>query len=284
MEPHTPLRSDHAQQPISGHAAGVPFLAVPPGGAHRASAPLVLAWHLLDAPRTEVAFASALPLKGLDAWRVYLGLPLCGSRLPSGGFEVLERRAATDAVLELYEPIVDTAVAELPAALAALREQLEIDAADIGLLGGSVGAAVALLALTDTPVDARAAVLASPLVQLRPAVDAAADLFGVTYPWTEQALAVASRLDFVARAEEVAARSAAVMLVVGAEDGAQFHEPAGALHAELRARGAKARLETVPGMAHGLADEPGTEPVGQLPHAAVVDRLAVDWFRRHLLA
>ncbi|EFC85747.1 hypothetical protein [Parafrankia sp. EUN1f] len=57
-------------------AAGVPFVAVPPDGGARPESPTVLAWHLLDAPRTERAFASALPLQGLDAWRVYFGLPL----------------------------------------------------------------------------------------------------------------------------------------------------------------------------------------------------------------
>ncbi len=45
----------------------------------------MIAWHLMDPPRTAAAFAAALPLQGLDAWRVYLELPLCGSRLPAGG-------------------------------------------------------------------------------------------------------------------------------------------------------------------------------------------------------
>ena len=70
---------------LSGIAAGVPFVALPPSGGSRPDAPVVLAWHLLDAPRTEIAFASAVPLSGLDAWRIYFGLPLSGSRMPDGG-------------------------------------------------------------------------------------------------------------------------------------------------------------------------------------------------------
>jgi hypothetical protein len=31
-----------------------------------------------------------------------------------------------------------------------------------------------------------------------------------------------------------------------------------------------------------LADPPGDDPAPQTPSAAEVDRLAVDWFRRHL--
>jgi hypothetical protein len=35
-------------------------------------------------------------------------------------------------------------------------------------------------------------------------------------------------------------------------------------------------------MGHALAEEPGTEPAPQLPCAKAVDRLAVEWRRRHL--
>ena len=50
--------------PVTGTAAGVPFLAVPPP-VPRPSAPVVVAWHLMDPPRTEAAFAAALPLRRL---------------------------------------------------------------------------------------------------------------------------------------------------------------------------------------------------------------------------
>ena len=70
---------------IAGTAAGVPWVARPPHGGARPDAPAVVAWHLLDSPRTEAAFAAAVPLAGLDAWRIYFGLPLSGARLPEGG-------------------------------------------------------------------------------------------------------------------------------------------------------------------------------------------------------
>jgi hypothetical protein len=54
-----------------------------------ASTPTVVVWHLMDPPRTEAAFAAALLLAGLEAWRTYLGLPLSGSRMPPGGAEEL---------------------------------------------------------------------------------------------------------------------------------------------------------------------------------------------------
>jgi hypothetical protein len=52
-------------------AAGVPYVALSPAG--REAAPLIIAWHLNDPPRSAAAMASALPLAGVAAWRVYFG-------------------------------------------------------------------------------------------------------------------------------------------------------------------------------------------------------------------
>ncbi|HKH50744.1 MAG TPA: alpha/beta hydrolase, partial [Mycobacterium sp.] len=66
--------------PLTGTTSnGVPYLAVPPAS-DTATAPVIILWHLMDAPRSESAFAAALPLDGLDAWKVYLGLPTFGAR------------------------------------------------------------------------------------------------------------------------------------------------------------------------------------------------------------
>ena len=90
---------------ITGEAAGVPFVALEPAGGARPDAPVVVAWHLLDAPRTERAFAAALPLDGLDAWRFYLGLPKTGARLPAGGLDEVMRLGYEDAVRHLHGAI-----------------------------------------------------------------------------------------------------------------------------------------------------------------------------------
>ena len=123
---------------ITGTAAGVPWVARPPHGGARPTAPAVVAWHLLDAPRTEAAFAAAVPLAGLDAWRIYFGLPLSGSRLPEGGYPELQRRVMLDPVLNVNQPVAAGAIAEFPAAFAKVREQLAINAGPIGVLGGSM--------------------------------------------------------------------------------------------------------------------------------------------------
>ena len=279
------------QAPVTGTAGGVPFLALPPLVPHL-SAPVVVAWHLMDPPRTEAAFAAALPLRGLNAWRVYWGLPMCGARLPAGGVEELMQLGYQDAVLNLQGPIATQAAQEFPAALDELRDRLGLGDGQLAVLGGSMGAAVAQLVLVETAPAAglavHAAVLVSPLTRLRPAVDALGRRFGVQYPWGPESLEVARRLDFASRAAEfVSAGQPAVRLVVGEDDDAEgFLQPAEQLHAALTtayADPARVDLVVVPAMEHALAEEPGVDPAPQTPAAATVDQHAVDWLTTHLL-
>jgi pimeloyl-ACP methyl ester carboxylesterase len=265
----------------AGVAAGVPYVAVPPSDG-AADAPVVIAWHLMDPPRTEVALAAALPLAGLDAWRIYLGLPMHGVRFPDGGVDALMRLGYADAVQNLYGPISAQAAEECGPAYAELRKRLGFRDGPVGVLGGSLGSAVAQLVVAGGALDVAAAVLVSPVSQLEEVVATVGRMLGVTYPWSEPSLATARRMDFVARADEVAA-CPATLLVVGEEDDEQgFREPAARLRAELARREVVTDLVVVPGMGHALAEEPGIEPAPQLPAAVEVDRLAVAWFVRHL--
>ncbi len=274
---------------VRGIAAGVPFVAVPPATEPHESAPIVVGWHLMDPPRTEVAFAAALPLRGLDAWRIYLGLPMSGSRTPPGGDEEVMRLGYEDAVLNLYGPVTDQAVGEFEPAFADLRGQLNIGDGPVGVIGGSHGAAVAQVVIAESSIEIRTAVLVSPMVQLRPIVEANGRRYGVTYPWSDPSLEVARRLDFVARAGEIAQRGQpAVLLVVGGDDDPRgIREPAEQLRASLASRYAdpeRAELVEIPGMEHALAEEPGIEPAPQTEHASQVDAQAVRWLQRYLIA
>lgn len=194
-----------------------------------------------------------------------------------------------DAVLKLFGPITHQAAEEFGAALPDLRRQLELGDGPIAVLGGSHGAAVALVVAVEGPVDISAAVLVSPMVQLRSVVEANARLFEMTYSWSDASREVARRLDFVARADEIARRGQpAVLLVVGGEDDADaIRAPAEQLRQSLAGRyadAARAELVVVPGMGHALAEEPGVEPAPQTAHAAEVDAHAVRWLQRHLAA
>jgi hypothetical protein len=74
-------------------------------------------------------------------------------------------------------------------------------------------------------------------------------------------------------------------MIVGEHDDACFQGPAAELKDALQRLYADPRrvdLATVPNMEHALAGEPGLEPAPQTEHAAQVDRMAVEWFARHL--
>jgi pimeloyl-ACP methyl ester carboxylesterase len=280
------MAADHDDRPVSGVAAGVPYVALPPADG-RDRAPLVVAWHLMDPPRSEAAMSAALPLAGVNAWRVYLGLPMFGARAPSGGPEEIMRLAAEDYVLNLFRPVVEQAATEAPAAVDALREQLSIGDGPVGLLGGSAGGAVALLLLAESPLRVAAAALVNPVVRVESVMAAGERMYNMSYSWTEESRAAADRFDFVARATEIGKRDPQppVLLVGGSQDDPGYRESLEELRDELRdtyAEPDRVGFVSVPEMAHALAEEPGMESAPQTAEAKKVDSAVTDWFRRYL--
>jgi len=132
-----------AAAPLTGVAAGVPYVALPPSSGSR-RAPLVVAWHLLGPPRSQHAMVAALPMARLSAWPVYLRLPMLAARAPLSDPEDLVRCGAEDLGFSLPSPVIERAVAGFPTVAAALRARLPVDDPPIGLVGGSVGAVVLL--------------------------------------------------------------------------------------------------------------------------------------------
>ena len=287
-----------APAPLIGVAADVPYVALRPARG-RQRAPLVVAWHQLDPPRTGQAMAAALPLARLAAWRVYLGLPMTGARAPADGKRESACLGAQDFAGEPAGAVVEQAFAEFPAAVTALRSKLPLDDGPIGLLGEGLGAAVALLALAESEVPVRVAALVSPVVQLQQVMAISrpqgnlggrrtrAARAGAGRSWsTSAARAVAGRLDFIARASEIAKRDPqpGVLLVTDAGDG--VGEPAERLwHALANRYRAPGRIALVimPGlMAHSLVGGPGSGPAPQTPGVARADAVITNWLARHL--
>src|SRR5215468_705249 len=273
---------------VSGVAAGVPYVALPPAGRYQSEpAPLIIAWHLNDPPRSAAAMAAALPLAAAGAWRAYLDLPMHGRRQLPGGLEEFMALGYQDAVLKAFEPQVTQAVDEFPEVLAELRAQLPVTAGPIGVVGASVGALPAQLVLAGGAAQVAAAALVSPVIQLAEVVAANERRFGVSYPWSDASKAVATRFDFVSRAGELAARDPqpAILLVTGTEDDPVFPRQAQRLAAELRQRYSdpeRVALTSIPAMGHAFAAEPGIEPAPQTADARLVDTAVTDWFRRYL--
>jgi pimeloyl-ACP methyl ester carboxylesterase len=269
---------------ISGTAAGVPFTALPPAGNLTGPAPLIVTWHMLDAPRTDAAFAAALPMTGVPAWRVHLGMPMCGARMVDGRLDAAIELAREDALLAFLAPFTHQAADEFPPALTALRDQLPVDDEPVSVLGASLGGAVALQVLTASETPIKAVALVNPAVRIRSVVGLVESLAGHAYRWTAQARNAADELDFVARAADLTAQPP-LLLVSGERDHPQLRTDATDLVDALRERYAQpddVELATVPDLAHPLAEEPGLEPAPQLPGARAVDGILTSWFRRQV--
>lgn len=261
---------------ITGLAAHVPFVALPPeSGVEKV--PMVIVWHLLDVPRTEVAMSSALPLHDVDAWRVYLGLPMTGSRA------MQEQAEDMDPVLDFFQPILEQTVSEFPAALDDLRRQVPADETPIKLVGASLSCLVVQTLLADTEIPVSAAALVSPATTLSGLVAANERAFGMSYPWDDKSRTMAQRYDFVARADELAKRNVPMVLVIGADDVQELRAPAEKLWQALSNQGEPANysLVSVPDMGHALAEEPGVAAAPQTAQAVKVDGIVSDWLSRY---
>jgi alpha-beta hydrolase superfamily lysophospholipase len=267
---------------ITGTAAGVPFTALPPAGTTDGPAPLIVSWHMLDAPRTDAAFAAALPMAGVPAWRVHLGMPMCGARMVDGRVDAAIELIRKDPLMAYTAPFTRQATDEFPAALASLRDQLPVDDGPISILGGSLGATVALEVLTTQPIPIKAVALVNPAVRARSTVGVIEAFLAQPYSWTEESRKVADELDFVARAGDVTAQPP-LLLLSGELDHPTFRTDAAELVRALRERYTRpddVELVAVPDLAHPLADEPGLEPAPQLPVARKVDEILTTWFLR----
>jgi dienelactone hydrolase len=270
MRPQTYRGRMHS--PITGTAAGVPFTALPP--ADDGAAPLIVTWHMLDAPRSNAAFAAALPMNDLPAWRVHLGMPMCGARMVDGSMAAGLELIRKDVLMSALYPFVRQATEEFPAALASIRAQLPVDDGPIGVLGGSLGGAVALRVLADTEIPVFAGAVVNAAIRMRSVVD----LFPGNYPYDAESEKAVDSLDFVAKAGAIAGR-APLLVVSGELDHPALRADAFQLVDALRER---SELLSIPGLAHPLADEPGIQPAPQLPLARELDAGLTTWFRRHL--
>lgn len=271
---------------VAGTAADVPFIAIPPSDGDR-DAPVIVSWHGFDPPRAEAALAGALPMTGLQAWRIYLGLPMFGARGPAGGWTELQQRGAGDPLLQLYGPIVTQAAAELDGVLIGLHDQMGIGRGPLGLAGFSAGAAAALLATAGGRIPVQAVAVVGPIVRPTSLIAESERRSGTPYPWSGPSRELARRLDFLERADDFAIHPMRppVMLVTGRRDHSQAAGDTRELYEALAARyGDPGRIahRVVPELGTSIIPEPGVEPVPQSPAAVLTDKVLADWFARHL--
>jgi len=254
--------------------AGVPAMVRIP--AH-ASLPPVILWHGFGAPGSEAAMMDALPLDDVDAVKVYLGLPLFGARAPAGGMKELARRQAEDVGTEVFKPVVVGAGDELPAVVAALRDNGCMRRNDaIDLVGFSAGGAAVLYALAQDKVRVDAAVLINPSTGLSASVRAYEHATKQNYAWSPASRDLARATDATARAADIGHAHAALLFVTGRTDDVIDADAIAAAYKALKPFYAKdaSRLElkTLPDMTHQWAD-------GARSQASVREAVS-DWLRR----
>jgi hypothetical protein len=160
---HAPTQEPESNTAVTGIAAGVPFLAIPPTSAQE-PAPMIIAWHAFEPPRSEAALAGAFPLHQVEAWRCYLGLPFFGERLPRGGVAEVNRRGQEDYLTLLFEPAVEQAAHEAAAAVRELCDRFPVLPGHLGAVGVGAGASAALLCAVRGVPPLAALALVNPVV------------------------------------------------------------------------------------------------------------------------
>ncbi|NYH52546.1 MULTISPECIES: alpha/beta hydrolase family protein [Nocardiopsis] len=270
-------------QPVTGTAAGVPFLALPPANGE-VPAPLVLGLHAFEPPRAEAALAGTAPMASLPAWRVYLGLPLFGARLPEGGVAEINRRGERDYLVELFGPVVEEAAAELHRVAAELRATFPVTDDPVGLVGVGAGASAVLLSLAEGHLPVSAAAVINPVVDPALVIAARERHTGAHYEWTEQAWLARGWLDFGSRAEEISRNGVPLLVVSGGQDEVVPPEHGRSLHDALAAHVPEHALRhiVVPDLAHSIGPEPGLRPGPLTPAGVLTDRALTEWLHLHL--
>jgi predicted esterase len=223
--------------------------------------PPILLWHGLGPPDSERALMDALPLDEVPALKIYLGLPMLGSRALAG--DELVRRQKRDLGSLVFEPVVMGAAKELPAIVRALERHRCLQRGDaIGLFGFSAGGAAVLYALAESDVRIGVAVTLNASTGLSASVNAFERVTKGSYQWTDATRKLAHRSDAVSRAKDIAtgAPARALLIIHGNEDAMLTPAVAVTLHDALQPlyqeAGASRRLQlsVVPGLAHAWVD------------------------------
>lgn len=284
--------------------AGVPVVVRPPANPSL-PAPLIVLWHGFGTPNSEEMLAEVLPLEDVQAWKAYLGLPLFGLRLPAGGMEEIMRRQLEDYVLQLLLPVIEQAMQELPSVVQALQARLGInDKAGIGLFGFSAGGFTALLTLVESRLPITTVVLAGVTKDLVSAVDTYERATRQYYPtlkeqfpwveeryhWTEATEAAKQRLDFVARAANIAQRKPmpAILFVHATQDEAYAVSDIEKLYAALAPYYQQANqterlsMRTFEHLKHHLDLEAAKNSPDMQQDLTELQQVVATWFSQHL--
>jgi predicted esterase len=233
---------------------------------NRVTKPPIILWHGFGPPDSERALMDALPLDDIPAVKVYLGLPMFGTRALAEG--ELVRRQKQDLGALVFEPVVMGGAKELSAVVRALEQRgCMRPGAAIGLFGFSAGGAAVLYALAERDVRIGAAVTLNASTGLTASVEAFERVTKGSYQWTDATRRLAHRSDAVSRSTDIAAGAPppALLIMHGAEDAMLTPSGAVRLHEALQPLYTKSnapqrlQLAVMPGLAHAWIDTGNVE-------------------------
>ena len=271
-------RPDGGVHSVKTILAGVPAIVRIPAAIAR---PPILLWHGFGPPASEAALEAALPLDGVPALKIYLGLPLFGDRAPKDGEMTLADRQTTDYGLLLFRPAVMGAVEELPAVLVSLREHGCLHAGEpIGLFGFSASGAAVLAALAEHRVPVAAAVLVNPAIGLSGGVAALERALKRPYGWTPESRDLVKRSDAIGRAAAITEGNPppALLTIAGTADSVVSADDARDLDRALRPfyratrQEERLKLAEIAGLGHDWTAPSAREGLNEL---------ITDWFERY---
>jgi predicted esterase len=244
-------------------------------------APIIL-WHGLGPPKGPLELMQALPLDEVPAVKIYLGLPLSGSRAPVESDDSLASRQAKEFATLLFQPVVLGAATELDSAVQALQRLGCIAQRQrIGLFGFSAGGTAALIALADRKLEFSAVVTLNAPIGLTDNVHALEQATGTRYQWTSSARDLLKRSDVIDRTRAIASDSPppALLQVHGAKDPIVAGGGSRALYDELRPvylhAGYPERLRLIDSI-------DATHNWTQCPALHDIQTAVADWFLRFL--
>jgi len=275
VSPSGGSRGPEAARTIQTSLAGVPALLRMP---KTISKPPIVLWHGLGPPASAADLMEDLPLDEVPAVKVYLGLPLLGTRAPTAESDSLAQRQAQDYALRIFAPVVVGAAHELPTVLVELRRQGCLRGSDsIGLFGFSAGGTAVLVALLEQKVPVRVAVTVNAPTGLQSAVGALERATKQPYMWSDAARRLAERTDATQHGARIAPR--ALLLFQGADDEVVAPADTVSLAESLRpfyersGTAQKLQLTVAPGVSHNWADR---RSLGQVSASVAA------WFNQYL--
>jgi predicted esterase len=269
---------------------GVPVLISRPGAVNP-NTRLVLFYHGFGPPQSPRALAEVLRLKEMDAILAFVNLPMVADRMPAGGKDELLRVQKEDFVNGFFFRSISGATAELQQIVEELNATYHVDThKGIGLFGFSAGGAAALLALLESNVPIRAAVIVNAPMSVMQNVQNWQRTLKRQFDWDNASRKAASRYDVELQADKIAKREIlpALLIVQGDADKQLGIEPTRrafeALKRGYAERGEAERIqfEVIHGLTHHFG--PGSVATGSA-EASIdleIEQKTKNWFKRFL--